>query len=316
MNVALTKTVTNKLGNALGYTGLTLKRHTPEILAAVGVVGTVASVVLACKATTKVEEILDQTKEEVEQVHRVKDDEELSEQYNYTDEDVKKDLLMIYTKTGVKLVKLYAPAVILGTLSIGSMLMSNNILRKRNMALAAACATVDKGFKEYRSRVVERFGEEVDKELKYNIKAQKVEETVVDEKTGKEKKVKKEIKTVDGNHHSPYARFYDIGCRQWEDNAQLNYAFLRGTEEYFDLVYQTRGYLFLNEVYEYLKIPVTKASRAVGWDKRNPESDEHVRFGIFDVSRPEARDFVNGYEPVLLMDFNVVPIAMDQFPEI
>ena len=102
----------------------------------------------------------------------------------YSSEDAKKDLAIVYVQTGVKFAKLYGPSVVLGALSITSILASNNILRKRNVALGAAYAAIDKGFKEYRSRVIERFGEEVDRELKYNLKAKKFDETVIDEETG------------------------------------------------------------------------------------------------------------------------------------
>ena len=53
----------------------------------------------------------------------------------YSIEDSKKDLSVVYLQTGVKLAKLYAPAVALGALSITGILASNNILRKRNVAL-------------------------------------------------------------------------------------------------------------------------------------------------------------------------------------
>ena len=42
-------------------TVMKLKKHSPEILVMAGIVGTVVSAVLACKATTKVAEILDVT---------------------------------------------------------------------------------------------------------------------------------------------------------------------------------------------------------------------------------------------------------------
>lgn len=116
-------------------------------------------------------------------------------------------MAIVYVQTGVKFAKLYGPSVVLGVLSITSILASNNILRKRNVALGAAYAAIDKGFKEYRSRVIERFGEEVDRELKYNLKAKKFDETVIDEETGKEKKIKKNGFVVSPADISGYARF-------------------------------------------------------------------------------------------------------------
>ena len=146
-----------------------LKKHSPEILVVAGIAGTVVSAVLACKATTKLAEILDETKGTLDTIHEGMETGAINGQ-EYTTEDGKKDTVVVYAQTGVKLAKLYGPAIILGTLSITSILASNNILRKRNIALGAAYAAIDKSFKEYRGRVIERFGEQVDTELKYGIR--------------------------------------------------------------------------------------------------------------------------------------------------
>lgn len=174
-------------------------------------------------------------------------------------------------QTGIKFAKLYAPAVILGTLSITSILASNNILRKRNVALGAAYAAIDKSFKEYRSRVVERFGEQVDQELKYNIKAKKLEEVEVDPETGKEKKVKKTVQVVDPNLQSDYAVYFDSKSRNYETNQDYNRMFLKAQQAFANDKLQTRGHLFLNEVLDDLDLPVHLPVRLwaglpmVGW---------------------------------------------------
>lgn len=282
-----------------------LKKHSPEILVVAGVVGTVVSAVMACKATTKVSDILEKTKEDINSIHNCAANESLAEEY--TPEDVKKDLAIVYVQTGVKLVKLYAPAVALGALSLGSILASNNILRQRNVALAAAYATVDKGFKEYRNRVVERFGEEVERELRHNIKAKKIEKIVVGE-DGKEKNVKETIQVAeDPNTYSDYARFFDDGCTGWEKDSEYNLMFLRAQQQYANDKLRANGRLFLNEVYDMLGIPRTKAGQVVGWvyDAKNPIGDNYIDFGIYNVHRETVRNFVNGYERTILLDFNV-----------
>lgn len=288
--------------------GFTIKKHSPEILAAVGVVGTVTSAVMACKATTKVNDILEETKQQVDDVHMVLADENISEE-KYSENDAKKDLAIIYAQSGVKFVKLYAPAVALGVLSIGCMLSSNHILRKRNVALAAAYTAVDKTFKEYRGRVVDRFGQEIDRELKYGIKAKKITETVVDEETGKEKKVKKTVDVIDENvtGYSDYARFFDELNPNYEKDAEFNLMFLRAQQQYANDLLISRGYLFLNDVYDMIGVPRTKAGQIVGWvyNENNPVGDNYVDFGMYDIRRPGAREFVNGYEKAILLDFNV-----------
>ena len=276
-----------------------LKKHSPEILVVAGIAGTVVSAVLACKATTKVAEILDETKGTLDTIHDGMETGAINGQ-EYTTEDGKKDTVVVYAQTGMKLAKLYGPAIILGTLSITSILASNNILRKRNVALGAAYAAIDKSFKEYRGRVIERFGEQVDTELKYGIKAKKFEEIEVDPETGKEKKVKKTVMVVDPNLQSDYAVYFDSKSRNYETNPDYNRMFLKAQQAFANDKLQTRGHLFLNEVLDDLDLPRTPAGQIVGWTKDGP--DGYVNFRIVEVER-ETED--GRHEPALLLDFNV-----------
>lgn len=276
-----------------------LKKHSPEILVVAGIAGTVVSAVLACKATTKVAEILDKTKGTLDTIHEGMETGAINGQ-EYTTEDSKKDTVVVYAQTGMKLAKLYAPAIILGTLSITSILASNNILRKRNVALGAAYAAIDKSFKEYRGRVIERFGEQVDTELKYGIKAKKFEEIEVDPENGKEKKVKKTVMVADPNLQSDYAVYFDNKSRNYETNPDYNRMFLKAQQAFANDKLQTRGHLFLNEVLDDLDLPRTPAGQIVGWTKDGP--DGYVNFRIVEVER-ETED--GRHEPALLLDFNV-----------
>lgn len=291
-----------KVSRSFHKVGFQLKKHSPEILVVTGVVGTVVSAVMACKATTKINTVLDETKANVEAIHEAAEKKEING-VEYTDKDKKKDLTITYAKTGLNLVKLYGPSVIVGAASIGAILTSHNIVRKRNIALAAAYTAVDSGFKEYRGRVVERLGEEMDKELKYNIKAKEVEEKVVDE-NGKEQTVKKTVDVVYNTEPSDYARFYDDGCNGWTKNPEYNLMFLKQQQNYANDLLQSRGHLFLNEVYDMLGIPRTTAGQEVGW-VLGCGGDDYVDFGLYDQSKERVRAFVNGYERVILLDFNV-----------
>lgn len=276
-----------------------LKKHSPEILVVAGIAGTVVSAVLACKATTKVAEILDETKGTLDTIHEGMETGAINGQ-EYTTDDGKKDTVVVYAQTGMKLAKLYGPAIILGTLSITSILASNNILRKRNVALGAAYAAIDKSFKEYRGRVIERFGDQVDTELKYGIKAKKFEEIKVDPETGKEKKVKKTVMVADPNLQSDYAVYFDSKSRNYETNPDYNRMFLKAQQAFANDKLQTRGHLFLNEVLDDLDLPRTPAGQIVGWTKDGP--DGYVNFRIVEVER-ETED--GRHEPALLLDFNV-----------
>lgn len=279
-------------------------KHSPEILAGVGVVGVVGSLVLACKATTKLSDILDESKEQLDKIKEVAADPAYEEKYSQ--DDAKKDTTITYVQTAMKVTKLYAPSVILCASSLGCLLASNNILKKRNAALSAAYMTVDKSFKEYRKRVADRFGEEVEKEIRYNIKAEEI--TKVDE-NGNE--VTETVKVMDGtddpNSYSDYARFFDESCAAWQNDAEYNLTFLKAQQQYANDLLKARGRLFLNEVYRMLGIDETKAGQVVGWvyNPDNPTGDNFVDFGIYNMQRERVRAFVNGYEPNILLDFNV-----------
>ena len=301
-----------KIANSTSGIMLKIKNHSPEILIVAGIVGAVASAVMACRGTLKVPEIVEDTKKESEKIHYAYEHPEKVKD-GFTEKDKNDNLIHLYFKTGVKFVKVYAPSVIIGALSITAMVSSNRILRQRSAAAAAAYAAVSKSFKEYRSRVVDRFGSDVDLELKHGFTTKEVVETVTDE-NGDEKTVTKKIRVMDSNQPSEFARFFDESCGGWEPSAEINMAFLKRQEAYAnDLLRLRKSHVvFLNEVYDLLGIPRSKAGQTVGWhyvpDGDNPNGDNFISFGIFDVERPgfgERKDFIKGNERSILLDFNV-----------
>lgn len=306
-----TKFDMSNLSRSLNKVGLLAKKHSPAILMGVGAVGVVASTVMACKATLKVNEVLEETKDTVEKIHECK--ETMPEKYS--EQDAKKDLITTYTHTGVKLAKLYGPAVIVGVASLGCMLTSHRILTKRNVALAAAYTAVDKSFKQYRSRVVERFGEQLDKELKYNIKAKEIEETATDE-NGNEQTVKSTKFVINPSDISEYARFFEeytkdekgnvVKNTYWNESPEDNLIFLKQVERFCNQKLRIKGVLFLNDVYEALGLPISKAGQVVGWvyNEKEPVGDNYVDFGLYKDNLSYS-DFVNGYDNAILLDFNV-----------
>ncbi len=291
--------------------GFQLQKKSPEILVAVGVVGVVASAVMACKATPKACKVAEKNAQQLDTIHTADESGVTNAGEVYTKEDARRDMIQVYTQTGISYVKLYAPAVLLGAASITCILSSHHILKKRNVALAAAYTALDRNFKDYRDRVLDRFGEQVEKELRYNIKAKEIETTVTNEK-GKEKKVKETVNVADEgwdpSKYSEYARIFDETHRAYMKDVEQNRFYLMARQAQANDRLKSRGHLFLNEVYEMLGFPLTKAGAVVGWiyDPKNPIGDNFVDFGMFEVCRDKAVDFVNGYERSFILDFNVV----------
>lgn len=299
----------NKVTRKLYKVKFGLKKHSPEILVVAGTVGVVTSAVMACKATLKVNAVVDEAKENLNKIEVAGQKGVTEAGETYTEEDVKNETKIVYIQTGVKLAKLYALPVGLGVVSIAAILGGHNILRKRNLALAASYTALFNDFKGYRSRVIERFGEQLDKELKYNLKTKEVEEIVVHE-DGTEEIVKKKEQVMDDPDglagYDSFARFFDDGCAGWDPNPEYSLMFLNQQQNYANDKLRRQGYLFLNDVYDMLGIPKCKEGQTHGWiyDEKNPIGDNFVDFGIYNISRRKNRDFVNGYEKVILLDFN------------
>lgn len=303
----------NKMSRSLHRAGLQVKKHSPEILLVTGIITGGAALIAACRATTKIESVLAETKNNVEQVHEcaaageicVKEGNEIRT-VEYTEEDSKKDLTIIYAKSAWKFTKLYAPAIGLGVISLTCILASHGIIHKRNTALAATVTAVGNEFDAYRGRVVERFGADMDRELKYNIKAKEVEETIVNE-DGTESVVKKTIEVIEDPYagQSEYARCYCEGCTGHSKDPEANLTFLRAQQRWANDRLRVEGHVFLNEVYDMLGIPRSSAGAIMGWvyDPENP--DYKIDFGIYNIHIPANRDFVNGWERSIWLDFNV-----------
>lgn len=304
----------SKVSRSLHKAGFKFKKHSPEILAVTGVIGIMTSAVMACKATTKVNDIVDEAKETIDKIHdSVGKGLHTSDGEEYTEEIAKKDLTITYVQTGLKFVKLYGPSVAIGIASIGCMLGSNHILRKRNIALAAALTNVATSFKEYRGRLVDRFGKDLDRELRFGIKAKEVEETVTDE-DGKETTVKKTVEVVDPNTaHSIYSIVFCEGNTGWTRNAELNKVFLIQQQNFANDKLKMNGILTLNEVYDMVGAPRTAYGQIAGWVYTDDSSigDNFVDFGIFDVNNEKACDFINGREKSIILDFNCIGNILD-----
>lgn len=302
MNIKIPKIkIPVNVSRAFHRTGFKIKQASPEILLGAGIIGGVVTVVTACKATIKAQEIIEDAKDTIEKIHSVADDEEFADKY--TEEDMKKDLTIAYVRTGVELTKVYLPSVITGAASVFCILTGHNIIRGRNAALAAYAAAVKKNFDGYRGRLTERFGEELDNELLYGIKAKEIEKVVTHE-DGTTEVVKTIVNAMDPNAISDYAFFFDDTCLGYTGDPETDFVILKNIQAQLNNKLQTRTVVLLNDLRDAFGLPRTKAGQHVGW-KLNGDGDGYIDLGIFDKGNERARAFVNGYENVLLIDPNV-----------
>lgn len=280
---------------------LTVRKHSPEILMVAGVIGTVAGAVMACKETLELEDVLDECKQEKM---------DLEEQYamceEYSEDALKKDQVKLTIKQAAKIVKLYAPSVIMEVTSIGVIFASNDIMRKRNASMAAAYATLNSMYKRYRQNVIESYGEEVDKDMRFGVKHEKV--TEIDEDGNK---VKVDARIVDLDNTalaiSDYSRFFQMGCKGFDaSSGRYNLLYLKGIQAMFNNKLIADGYVMLNDVYRELGFDTIPEGWSIGWvyDEANPIGDNYIDFGLYEARNKNQRA-VNDWEPVILMDFNV-----------
>lgn len=296
--------VANKLGRPL----LHLQKTSPQVMFVGGVTAAVAGTFLACRATLKLSDVLDQGDELKLKAEMALENKTLNgDGVAYDEKAYKKDLTVIKVKTVLNVTKLYAPSAGLMMLAVGLLTGSHITLNKRNASLTAAYASVDQAFEKYRQKVVESLGSDADRDFRYGTE---VVEEVVEDKDGKKKTVKHT--RVSSDTPSKYARFFDELCNDWKSNPEYNRAFLHCQQTYANDMLKSRGHIFLNEVYDALGIPRTKEGAVVGWvlDKGG---DNFVDFGIFDdLTNPRVRDFVNGREYSILLDFNVDGVIFDK----
>jgi Family of unknown function (DUF6353) len=289
------------VGKLIARNVLLTQKASPELLFGAGLVGSVTSTVLACRATLKADAVVRESKVKLRVVKTLEAEE-------YSEKDRRKDVSLVYFQTSVKVTRLYGPAILVGGFSIVALTRSHNILTQRNAALTAAYVALDKGFREYRTRVIAKYGEDADRDFRYGTR----ELTIEDPETGKK------TKTVRVNPGDPsiYARWFDNGSSEWSKEPEYNLAFLKATQNYCNDLLHARGHVFLNEVYDMLGLERSKAGAVVGWLlTKNGSTDNFVNFGIFD-DRERARDFVNGFEGAILLDFNVDGLIYDKLDNI
>lgn len=297
---------TNKVSNFLSRVNFNLDPKKPEIALWMGIGTGIASAVTLFIAARKMDPVVEKNKKRLEAAKEHARKEQMDEK------ESGKALIKAYGENLLDLGKLFLPSAALGAASVTCVLASHNMLSHRLEGVIAAYGSLNTAYKEYRRRVRDEYGEEADRKLSAIKKPEPVEATVQDE-SGKDVPAKVSV-MQDPNQPSPFARFFDDGQDGWDPDPQYTLNFLRAQQATANDILHSRGYLFLREVYEMLGIKETKASQVVGWvyDPQNPAGDNYVDFGLYDSTDARMRDFVNGYEQAVLLDFNVDGVILDR----
>lgn len=300
---------------AAGKVGLVLSKHSPAMLSVIGGVGVVATAVLASQETLRVKEVVEPHVENLELISATLED----ETKQYSDQDALHDRTVIYARLGRDLMKLYAPALIVGVLTVASIAASHRISAKRIAGLTAAYGALDQSYRRYRGRVEQALGEEGMKELDTKIREQAKKDIAERRKPDADiSEIGDSIFDLAGA--SQYAVLYDENAATWNKNRNLSTSILRAQESYANDLLNCRGYVMLNEVYAGLGLPQTSAGAVVGWIRKDDGgADGYITFGDWD-----ANYFDDIYKDVdgvcearrWILDFNVDGVIWDRIDEV
>lgn len=304
------KSIGRKASARIGRHLMPVKTHSPTLLMGAGVIGVTASVVLACRATLKLSEVLEHGEENLKKVDAAQD--------KFEEEELQKAAFGVKLKVAVDVAKLYAPSALLLGGSLTLIVASNRILNKRNAGLAAAYTVIDKSYKEYRGRVREELGEEKDFEFANGISTAEV---VVDGKNGPE------TVTVSGldqeaieneDQEISYRRVFNRKNKNWRDGGNLNQFFLQMVQDEMNALLRLQKYVFLNDVYDALGFPRTMVGQVVGWVKnpKDGEGDGYIDFGVWNEGVYEGKKWLNGEKDAMLLEFNVDGPILGALPKV
>lgn len=291
------KLIPHSISRRVGRTILKTKKNSPHIFFGGGVVAVISGTVLACKATLKLEETVDDIKVDIDVLKTMKPNVGVIDKFGhtYSEHDYFKEAGFVYTKSAIKLGKLYGPSIVIGGVGIAALTGSHIQLTRRNTALTVTLAAVSKAFEDYRVRVASEIGEKRELELHRAVTEEKNEQN-------------KKVQVTDPSGWSPYARWFDEKSRNWVQDSEMNRIFIQCQQNYANQLLTARGHVFLNEIYDSLGMERSPAGAVVGWIF-DGDGDNYVDFGLYQAT---SLEFINDVDNRVMLDFNVDGVIYEQ----
>lgn len=279
----------NAITNKLGRTGLKIRKVSPDILVVAGIGGVIGATVMACRATKKLDDILDDHQEELnaiktehEVVSEAENDETVECPSDASEGSYRRSIARTYATTSIRVIRLYGPSMALYGISVACILKSHNILKQRNLAMAAAYEVLDNRFKKYREGVIDKYGEEADRDLRFGRRVKEFTEIHQDPETGEEieETVVKEVYDIPEGASDYGFWFSKETCpNSFTGDPIYDLAKAKGILSVFSTLYNTRGHVLLHEVTDQFGIEQrTPQSIVCGWVKGY--GDDYIDFGI------------------------------------
>ena len=285
------------------------KKYAPQIMTYTGIAGFIATVIYACKATTKAEQILAERDKKMAEI------EECSENHRneYSETDREKDIHVVTVQTRWDLVKCYTPVVTLGLASTALILGGHHIIQARSASYAAAFKASEKAFRAYREAVAKKYGEDPEKtyldvqESDILAREKKKQEML---KSDDPKERKKALTVANDIHQAVWSR---ETSSQWIESPRLNCYFLKDAMRQCNNYLRTHGFIFLNQVRKFLGLPYIPEGQYVGWILKKHvndiETDGYVDFLHIDDPKRKPSQSVQDFFDLknteyVILDFN------------
>lgn len=288
------------------------RKYAPQIMTYSGIGGFIATIIYACKATTKAAVILEERDHQLEEIDICESDPDIE----YTEDDAEEDRRIVEVQTRWKLIKCYGPVVTLGVASTALILGGHHIIQMRSASYAAAYKASEKAFRAYREAVAKKYGENpdrtvLDEQVPGIVEREKQRQKALTD--GKTDKPKKRTTALTEVHDINQALWCRDTSSQWIESPRLNCSFLKDAQRKCNDFLRTHGYIFLNQVRKYLGLSYIPEGQYVGWilkrDKNDCETDGYVDFLHIDDPQKTPSQSVKDFFDLrnteyVVLDFN------------
>jgi hypothetical protein len=210
--------------------------NAPLILTAVGVTGTISSVVLATKASLKASKMIEQKK-----VDNWRMDPEAGAEVKGI--DTKDKVLLVW--------KEYLPTAGTLTVAVAAIVFANRINTKRAAAMAAAYSLSERAYGEYREKVVDKFNANKERQVR--------DEIAQDHVNAHPPKDSQIIVVANGNvtcYDQPSDRYFHSSVEK-----------IRSAQNEINVTINEVGEASLEEFYAALGLQPTTMSEDIGWTR-------------------------------------------------
>ncbi len=319
----------SKFGDTLHGFGMKIEQSSPEIMMITGLTTLLLGTIYACTKTEKAKKVVEETKEKAKEIDTklVIDAPEGMEVHPETIKYVKNErgrqYLKLYSHAAYEFIKIYGVPTLLWMSGAGMMVGSHGMLRKMNQGLAADIFAGNQLLQEYRNRVKQAVGEEIENKIYLGAQEGMVNIIETDPETGKETVRKEKADVFYAQPGSIFARNFtegttDIMYRSFTDefldrridmiNKDLELGLVRaynGLEIYRKLGLNENALGEGEAVDQLLRNGISGNARKVPDPEMRKLKITRMR-GYEEIFDPERR--MNVYRPCLRIDPNFYPL--------